>query len=1555
MNEDGSGVDGGLGGVDRQIAVIGMAGRFPGARDLPGFWRNLADGVEGVSFFSDEELAGAGVPARLLADPNYVKAGSLLDGVGDFDAEFFGYTAREAELLDPQQRLFLEHCWHALEDAGYDPGRPPGLIGVYAGVAWNTYLLSNLMAHRQLFDGGGAFQVFITNDKDFMPTRVSYKLNLRGPSVILQTSCSTSLVAVHLACLSLLNYECDMALVGGVTVKVPQVSGYYHQEGGLASPDGHCRAFDARAAGTIFGSGVGVAVLKRLPDALADGDRLRAVIRGSAINNDGAVKVSYTAPSVEGQTEVIATAQAVAGIAADSVQYVEAHGTGTSLGDPIEVTALTKVFRETTEKVGFCALGSVKSNVGHLDAAAGIAGFLKTVMALENRQIPPSLHYESPNPAIDFAASPFYVNTRLAPWTTDGGPRRAGVSSFGVGGTNAHVILEEAPETLPGGAARGHQLLLLSARTEAALDAATEALAERLENDPPALADVAFTLEAGRAVFRHRRFVVAADAAEAAVALRTRDPRKVATAVDREEPRDRPVVFMFSGQGAQYPGMGRELYDAEPAFREALDRSLDLLRRSAGLDLRPLLFPAPEAVERAAAELAETRCTQPALFAIEYALAELWKSWGVEPRALVGHSIGEYVAACLAGVFTLEDALALVARRGALMQALPPGAMLAVPLSAAEVEPLLGNELSLAAVNEPNRVVVSGPEDAVAALAAKLSETGVEARRLHTSHAFLSEMMEPILETFTAEVARRRREAPKLPILSNLSGTWLSPEEATDPAYWARHLVGTVQFARSLERLFEDPERVLLEVGPGRTLATLAGRHPARQGQPVISSLRHAQDEAQPWDGMLAARGRLWLAGVKLDPAAFFGATRRLRVPLPLYAFDRRRYWIEGGATPESAGLAAPGTATEKRVDLARWYYLPSFAPALPPEAGEAPQRWLVLAPENPAGAALVAQLVRAGREVVEVRPAAALSCGDSGPLFVRPGVAEDQVELLAALARRGFSPEGVIHAWYLGAPAEPARDVAGFERAQELGFHSLLCLVQAFAGAAISPLRLVVAGSGLLRLPSAEPSWPERSSLVGLCRVLPQELAPLACRVVDLAADSPAELAAERLLAEAFAADGEELVLLRGRQRYLPSFAPVELAADAALPLRRLGVYLLTGGLEGNGYAFARFLAREASARLVLLEAEPLPLHSEWPPGSAAGDASRAQAERTRRARALEALGAQVMVVGGELAAASTWAGAVAAAEERFGSLDGVIHAAGTVGERTFRTVLETGRAEAGWHFELKAHPLYALEAVLEARAATGRSLDFCVLLSSLASVLGGVAYASYAAANRFLEAFVAEHNRRSAVPWLALGWDLWRFEEESEQITELREDLAELAMTPREGEEAFRRALGSGVDHLLVSTADLSARLAARRERMAGRHGSLAVATSGPRHPRPQLLTPFAPPATELEERLVALWSAVLGFETIGVDDNFFEMGGDSFIAVQMVSQLRAELGIDVPVARLYQGLSVRALAELIGQDQTAAASEREALLEERRQSMSRRREFQQRRRGNRHGQGD
>ncbi len=931
-----------------RIAIVGMAGRFPGARDLEGFWRNLREGVESVSFFSEEELLRSGVPTELLRNPSYVPARAVVEDEDLFDAAFFEIPPRQAELMDPQLRFFLETSWHALESAGIDPGRFPGAIGIYGGVTASSYLLSNLLAHPGLLQEIGAGQLLLGTDRDFLTTQVSYKLGLRGPSIDVQTACSTSLVATHLACQALLTGDCVVALAGGVSIKVPQRAGYVYQESGPDSSDGHCRAFDARADGSIYGAGVGVVVLKRLEDALADGDVIHAVILGTAVNNDGSQKVGYTAPSIEGQAAVVATALDRAGVEPATIGYVECHGSGTALGDPIEVTALTRAF-EATEEKGFCAIGSVKTNIGHLGAAAGVTGLIKAVLALEHGEIPPSLNFETPNPKIDFAGSPFRVNDRLSPWPTgrscDIRPRRAGVNSLGQGGTNAHVVLEEAPDRETSGPSRPWQLLVLSARTETALEAATANLAAWMERNPEtSLADAAFTLQVGRRAFPHRRAVVCRDVDEARRILEERDPRRLLTGI--QDGGRRPVAFLLAGVGDHYPGMASRLYETEPVFRAALDRCFEILAEAPWRDLRETVFAdggrAAEGgldlrrmlgrgeADEASQRLHRTLYAQPAVFAVEHALAQLWISWGVEPEALLGYSLGEYVAACLAGVFPLEDALPLVAERARWIEELPAGSMLAVPLPEEEVRGRLSPGLDVAAVNGPQLSVVSGLPEEVASLASRLEEEGIAARQLPTTHAFHSRRMEPLAERLTERVRRLRPMAPRIPVLSNVTGTWLTAAEATDPAYWARHLCGQVRFSDGLAELWKNPSRVLLEVGPGQGLSALALQHPAAgRGRIALPSLPHAHERKDDASFLLSTLGRLWLAGAAIDWTGFWREERRHRLELPFYPFERRRFWVEAprsergleaalfsSALEEEPAPAPPGLSLHERPSL---------------------------------------------------------------------------------------------------------------------------------------------------------------------------------------------------------------------------------------------------------------------------------------------------------------------------------------------------------------------------------------------------------------------------------------------------------------------------------------------------------------------------------------------------------------------------------------------------------------------------------------------------------------
>ncbi len=898
------------------VAIIGMAASLPKAKNVDEFWQNLVNGVECITFYTDEELIESGIDPEVVKNPYYVKAKGEVANVDIFDADFFGINPREAELTDPQHRMLLECAWEALEHAGYDSSKYDGRIGVFAGESMDYYLLLNVYPQIKKEISAGSLLAAVGNDKDSLTTTISYRLNLTGPAITIQTSSSTSLVAVSVACQSLLTYQCDIALAGGITAGPPIKSGYKYQEGGIWSPDGHCRAFDAGAKGFVPAAGMGLAVLKRMEDAFADGDTVWAVIKGYAVNNDGSKKVSYHAPSVDAQAEVVAEALAVADWHPETVQYIETHGTGTYLGDPIEITALTQAFRTYTDKTKYCALGSLKTNIGHLDNAAGIAGLIKVALSLYHKKMTPTLHFKAPNPRIDFENSPFFVNTELREWQTNdaGTPRRAGVTSLGMGGTNAHVVLEEAPVTAAERAVRetsdrSHQLLLLSARTPTALEKVGRNLAEHIKNNPGIdLADAAYTLAVGRRDMEQRRFVLGKDNEEAIGHLQDLTPGRVFDAECRRV--DRPVVFMFSGQGAQYVDMGRELYLHEPVFKENIDRCATILLPLLGLDLRGLLYPGLYDVALARGghesggsgetylpDLNQTWLTQPALFMIEYSLAQLWMEWGITPAGMIGHSIGEFVAACISGCLSLEDALKVVATRGRLMQAQDTGAMLSVEVGETEIDALLAKDfpdLSLAAVNSPNHCVVSGKIEAVAGLEKALKDRNIYCRQLHTSHAFHSPMMEPARQAFAEVMAGVQLNAPKIPFISCVTGKWISAQEARSPHYWADQLRKPVRFSDGIREITNDPARLLLELGPGNSLCLLVKRFKNNGGEEsALSSLRHVKQTDPDTVFLLKTLGNLWLLGVCIRWQNYYKGELRHRIPLPAYPFERKRYWLE--------------------------------------------------------------------------------------------------------------------------------------------------------------------------------------------------------------------------------------------------------------------------------------------------------------------------------------------------------------------------------------------------------------------------------------------------------------------------------------------------------------------------------------------------------------------------------------------------------------------------------------------------------------------------------------
>jgi phthiocerol/phenolphthiocerol synthesis type-I polyketide synthase E len=898
------------------IAVVGMAARLPGANTLSAFWDNLRRGEESIVTLAEDDLLAEGIPEKSLANHAYVRRAALVDGIDEFDADFFGFTPQVARSTDPQHRLFLQTAFHAIEDAGYDPADIEGTVGVYATSTTSGYLLHNIMSNHDpnaVMGQGITFDMVnlsMQNDKDYLATKVAYALNLRGPALSVQTACSSALVAVHLACQSILNGECELALAGGASLRIPHQVGYWYAPGSMVSPTGHCRPFDARSDGTIFGSGVGVVVLKALQDAVDDGDRIHAVIRGSALNNDGSTKMTYAAPTAAGQADVIAEAHAIAEVDASEISYIETHGTGTPLGDPIEIEGLRQAFEVSEEpRQGPCYVGSVKSNIGHLESAAGIASLIKAILCLKHRAIPATLHYTSPNPELHLDRGPFKVRSQYGPWEWDG-VLRAGVSSFGVGGTNAHVVLEEAPAVAAATPASGPQVLLMSARSPEALQQSRSALAAEISGeDGPNLPDVAYTLERRRRE-KIRMAAVVRDAHDAKTVLETAESESVFVGefTDNKDNSDQ-VIFLFPGQGAQHVGMARGLYDAEPVFAEHFDQCAAGFGDELGVDLRAEIF------EGTARNLERTDRTQPALFTVEYALAKLIESHGVVPAAMVGHSIGEYVAGTIAGVFDIESAIKVVSMRARLMHAAPRGVMVAVALGPEALAEHLTGDVDIAAINEPGGCVVAGSEESIAQFSNQLKEKGIVARRVRTSHAFHSRLMDSMIPEFTGFLSRQTLREPQIPLLSNVTGTWLAASEATNPATWARQVRSTVRFSDEVDVLLSEPRRVLLEVGPGGTLTASATRHPKWSGgHHAVRLMRHHAQNRDDHDAFLLALGQLWAAGVDVDWAPLRDGQAGRLLTLPGYPFERQRHWIEHRQTTwtgESAATnGAAGTST---------------------------------------------------------------------------------------------------------------------------------------------------------------------------------------------------------------------------------------------------------------------------------------------------------------------------------------------------------------------------------------------------------------------------------------------------------------------------------------------------------------------------------------------------------------------------------------------------------------------------------------------------------------------
>jgi len=1477
------------------IAIIGMSARFPRSRSVKEFWERLMAGEILTSEFTREDLREAGADEAALGSPDYVPRGNSIEDADQFDAEFFGLSRRDAEIMDPQQRVFLECAWEALEHSGYTGDGEQ--VGVFAGVGVNTYLLQ-MLANQAAISGAGAYQLMLANDKDFLATRVAYKLNLRGPAVAVQTACSTSLAAVHLACRSILSGECDMALAGGVSISFPQNGGYTYVPGMILSPDGYCRPFDVQAGGTVPGRGAGAVVLKRLSQALADEDLIYAVIRGSAWNNDGAGKVGYTAPSVDGQAAVIRQALAAAGATADRIGYVETHGTATELGDAIEVAALATVFTESHARPGSCVLGAVKSNMGHADAAAGIAGLIKAALAVNSGVIPPTPTFRQASPALALEGGPFVVSSSAMAWPEEcDGERWAGVSSFGIGGTNVHVVLSSAPHRPAYVDAPCPRVFPISARTPAARLTACEQLADRIESDPSLLAaDVASTLQCGRREFSQRQAIVASSCAGLVEGL-----RKHAKSHESSTPSvPHDVVFLFPGQGQQFPGMAAASYRADPAFRKTIDDGAEILRDDCGFNAVDFI----QETENAAAlkeRLKETDVAQPVLFLVEYALAVRWRSLGVEPSALLGHSLGELTAAAIAGVFSFEDALRLAAERGRLMSQTPSGAMMAVMLPAHQLADYLEQDVWLAVENGPSMSVASGLTDAIEQLERRLATDRIACVRLASRNAFHTPLMAGAAKAFRQKVESVTRRAPTIPWLSNVSGAWIESGEAQSPQYWGNQILSRVRFTENLSGLAER-QKFLLEVGPGEALIGIARKQ--MPNNVMVASLGAENRRTSDRIVFLQAAARAWECGVSLQWPSLDPGSRGRRVALPTYPFERQRYWVEplvtakadpSGLAPQPASSVPPDPSQDrKRKDIANWFYAPSWQST--PRASLSVQSngdkigcWLVLLDRSVLGEALVAGLRRQGASAIAVRVADRF--GQSGEDFsINAAQSRDYDWLWQAISRDGLRPTAILSLWTLRDVNVPAYDSLALLLKAARVHHHRFRQVEVLTDQLES-----VSGGGIQDV--------ERAEVFGLTAAISAEYAGTQCRSIDVQLPGGSSSAGEidrisRQVLEEIHTHGPGLtVAYRQGKRWQKGWMPARLPSPSTDPFRTGGVYLITGGMGGIGHSVACHLLQQYQARVILTGRTGLPERSEWAGYLAERGADDSIRRRILRMQELEQSGGEILFAAADVTNRQAMSDAIAQARKHFGPINGVLHAAGVSGAGMIASQ-DIDQAVAVRRPKVQGSKVLA-------ELLQGTDLDFFILCSSISAHYPAPSQAAYAAANAFQNYFADYCRQVLSLPAVAIGFDAWREVGMAadmvlpEGFESVKEERLRTAMSTDEGIEVIRRVLGNWHEsQILTSTVDLASLVANRPSAVASEERARNV-TRGD--------------SDELAA-IIAIWKDLLGNDDIQPSDNFFELGGHSLMGTMVAARIRDRFGITLTLRNLFEAATPQALAEVL-----------------------------------------
>ncbi|MGB3466941.1 MAG: type I polyketide synthase, partial [Cyclobacteriaceae bacterium] len=1328
-----------------EIAVIGMSGRFPQSKNLEELWENLKNGKEMVSFFTDEELLEQGIPQELVSDPNYIKAKGVLADAEYFDAQFFGYTNKEADYMDPQFRVFHECVYNALEDAGYADPKYRGVTGLFAGAGFNPFWIANFLPSFESFSD--IFEISSLNAREYLTTRIAYKLDLNGPTMTLQTACSTSLVAVHMACQSLLAGEADMALAGGVSILFPSMDlprkyGMPYQNGMIISKDGHCKPFDKEANGFMGGDGVGVVVLKRLEDAIEQGDNIYAVIKGSAINNDGSAKAGYSAPGTKGQTNVIKTAMQLADIQPESVSYIETHGSGTKLGDPIEVQALTDAYNR--EKGNHCGIGSVKSNFGHLDAAAGIAGFIKTVLTVKNSQIPPSINFNDPNPEIDFENSPFYVNDQLQDWEKSNYPRRAGVSSFGIGGTNAHLIVEEAPAIPENENIEKERLILLSAKTKQSLLNSTESLKNYLESNKEInITDLAYTLQVGRKTFDHKRGIVCKNIDELIEQLSPElsERKSVYNSDDKSE----SIVFVFSGLGGQYLNMGFDLYEKSEVFRDLMDEGFDLVKELHDIDLKAIVYPEVESDEHIKL-LNNFDNAQMAIFVFERAIAKLLMSWGVKPSALMGYSFGELTAAHIAGVMSLRDTIRFIAKRGELIMQCPKGSMLSVPVSKEELGELQDG-LSLA-IDNGDTCVVSGTEEAIETLTRKLQDDRIICMKLNAGRAIHSDMMREVADSLSATISELTLSVPTIPLISNVTGTWVN-NTITSADYWISHLSKTVEFAKGIETLLALPGTLLTEIGPGADITSTLQKFISDDANHIaINTIRPSVGKIEDMKYLLMRLQKLWQHGIEIDWTRLYENETPRRLALPGYSFDKHRYWFQDREKKSVSQTKASNNLSDdeliKNTDHSKWYYTPSWRQLPYADSSvkfDAISSWLVFSDDSRLSEKLIKELANQNQEVVVVRKGVSYKQTGANEYVLNPGIEGQFQYLVSDLSDVGVFPEKVLHLWSLSDKDLLAFEDSDYQTVLAEGFNSLTHLARTMYeyGLGENHLDIFAITKEMYSVTGGESLAPVHATILGAVRVLPIEFRNVKCHQVDIDADNADS--AHQILQEISGKNDEQVVAFRKHYKWVQTFDPLP-AFDNGISIRDIveenKVYMIAGGLctrSNLGYIFAKHLSDLAPVKIVMMSRTAYPDRSEW--DRIVNEKNDADlSEKITQIRDIEKGFGEVFTYCGDITDYNQLEQTVSKIEEEVGQINGLINVAGIMNDQAMGLIINNdSQLHSKKQFNIKVQGTVNLYKIF-----SEKEPDFCLMSSSLTSVMGP--FSAYCAGNNFIDAFVQSLN---------------------------------------------------------------------------------------------------------------------------------------------------------------------------------------------------------------------